>query len=45
MHLGQGGPDKPSHKRGGQVKTGGDEVGGAGEGGEKGAVDGGRCSG
>ena len=33
VHLGQGGPDNPSRKRGGQVETGGDE------GGEEGAVD------
>ena len=44
MHLGQGGPDKPA-VRGSQEEAGGDEVGGADEGGEEGAVDGGRCSG
>ena len=40
VHLGQGGPDHPSHKRGGQEEAGGNEDRGADEGGEEGAVDG-----
>ena len=40
VHLGQGGPDHPSRKRGGQEEAGGDEDGGVDEGGEESAVDG-----
>ena len=40
MHLGQGGPDLPSSEGGGEEKAGGNEIGGADEGGEEGAVDG-----
>ena len=37
VHLGQGGPDKPAARA--SQEAGGDEVGGAGDGGEEGAVD------
>ena len=40
MHCGQGGPDNPSRKRGGQEEAGGDEVGGGDDGGEEGTMDG-----
>ena len=40
VRLGHGGPDLLSSKGGGEEKAGGDEDGGADEGGEEGAVDG-----
>ena len=40
MHLGQGGPDKPSGKRRSQEEASGNEDGGTDERGEEGTVDG-----